>query len=809
MTPSHTTDRKRSLERDTYFEIVNEVLVALGRDRLPARGPQRAVIEVRPSDRVLQILAGPGSGKTEMLVWRVLFELLVNMVPADQVVVTTFTRRAATELQVRVVERCDEFLKACNSRGIQIGDPQVHNLRIGTIHGLCDSLLTEFDSAYLEAGTRLIDEVETALRIARSHRYALGFTGSYPKRLLDRLLDQREFVALFRAAWGEENWPANLMERIDFICSVLDQHLETWIPRCSSGNVPNGVERTHGPQGLTGELVKLQGRWERYLDENHILDFATVQKRFFERQQMLIGRFRHVFVDEFQDSNPIQFAIHTRWLLNPATKLTVVGDDDQAIYRFRGSDIQCFRDLESHCKNVSISYRTETLGVNYRSTRLIVDFSQKFKLSTVLKQLSLSKTITAAPGARSGAPVRLLRGPWDDICSVVAEELDGLGVGRLPKQGQQPPPSAAVLIFSTSEKQGRSWTAPGFVLRTAIEKRGLRVYNPRNKTAGSSESPVAMLLGLISYLIDPVSIAPAGKGGRSIMVWASKGDPSAQMARSVAPTFRINTDHVSFQKKFIKSDGGDIGRPPRTRKPVLDFVDRIRDELSKVPVGQTGRLTLAGFVARTLSLPFFRNTGFDTKLFRQALFTQLLEANIAPTRLSMQSLDQPLQVTKKAGKYEWPERFWNFLNYFGAYLSNNSIDDPDVEAFEEDAVLMITFHQAKGLEFDHVYVAGTGRQPDIAPALRTRLFSGQAIQFSVSGSELRTKDSQTIDLSMADREREVYVAITRAKKSLTILDDRANKTPFMALNPAIDRILSQGKKSKHPAAASVSVLEFV
>src|SRR5262249_49645195 len=158
----------------------------------------------------------------------------------------------------------------------------------------------------------------------------------------------------------------------------------------------------------TGELIKLQGRWERYLDDNHILDFPTIQKRFFERQQMLIGRFQHVFVDEFQDSNPVQFAIHTRWLLSPGTKLTVVGDDDQAIYRCRGSDIECFHGLEPHCKNVSIPYRQETLAINYRSTQSIVGFSQIFKHNTVLQQLSLPKKISAPPSAVKGTPVRLL-----------------------------------------------------------------------------------------------------------------------------------------------------------------------------------------------------------------------------------------------------------------------------------------------------------------------------------------------------------------------------------------------------------------
>ena len=79
-------------------------------------GPERAIICVRPEDQVLQILAGAGSGKTEMLVWRVLYQLLVSGTPSSRVMVTTFTNKAATELSVRVVERSDALLEQARKR---------------------------------------------------------------------------------------------------------------------------------------------------------------------------------------------------------------------------------------------------------------------------------------------------------------------------------------------------------------------------------------------------------------------------------------------------------------------------------------------------------------------------------------------------------------------------------------------------------------------------------------------------------------------------------------------------------------------
>ena len=792
------------VSEEHFFTLMNAVLSNYQKT-IPQSSPQWTAIQVKPSDRVLQILAGPGSGKTEVLVWRVLYELFVNGASPASLLVTTFTRRAAIELEVRLVERADDFMNAAHINGITIADPRVHDVRIGTIHSLCDELLAEYDPSYVESGVQLVDETETLVRMMRANKWALGRTTTA------RVLSIEQLLSLFRPPWNE-SWPASSIDRARLLIYLVAQHTETWLPRCGTSGRKNGIESIAQAPGLTDDLIELQVKWEQYLSEQNILDFGTIQKRFTDQQHLLLDNFHHIFVDEFQDSNPIQFNLHTNWLNNPLCRLTVVGDDDQAIYRFRGSDLGCFKGLEPHCQNNAIAYRLEKLETNYRSSKTIVNFSQQFKFNSALNALSMPKTIQSPSTASHGTPVRLLTGPWNDICALVADELKQLGVGQVPAIDSDDLPSVGILLFSTSERTSKNRTPAAAGMRQALEAQQMRVYNPRAKTAAEADTPIGQLLGLISYLVDPISMAPAGKKNRSVEVFATHENASyAQHALTQQPSFPINVSHSAFQKKFRKAPGSrSLTSTTQEHAQLLDFVDQIRENLTAAnSTNKTARLTLASFVARLLAQPFFRNTGFTIDMFRQSLFTQLLEANIAPTRLTMQSLDQPLDVTNINGKYVWSDRFWGLLHVLGSYIASANLDDPDIEAFEENAVPLITFHQAKGLEFDHVYVASMGREPDVSPALRTALFSGEVVNFQVINGVPATTHQPILDLATADRDRENYVALTRAKQTLTLLlpSDRQDDA-YSRPHPAIDAIFNSLSSRPHQSFPNVTIKEW-
>ena len=388
----------RLLSKGQFFSLVDRVMEENNRSKLPDESPQKRIIEVMPSDRVLQILAGPGSGKTEMIVWRLLYDLMVIGSDPTRTIVTTFTRRAATELIMRASERAEALQNQGQSCGILVPDPQIHNVRIGTIHSLCEQILVDLDENYRENGRTLIDQAETFARMNRNHnKYGLNANGA-----VKRILSNDNLIALFTKPWEDNSRQLSGMRLSKVLLDMIAQHYETWAPRCEVPNVLNGVDQNFPGSTVTSDLIEISNKWSELLDKGMVVDFASIQRLFLNSQSDFIQNFDHVFVDEFQDSNPIQFAIHTKWLSNPSCRLTVVGDDDQALYRFRGSDIACFHGLKPYSEAVGVGYRSEALETNYRSTKTIVEFCQSFKKHTVLNELALRKTVSALSKTSEG-----------------------------------------------------------------------------------------------------------------------------------------------------------------------------------------------------------------------------------------------------------------------------------------------------------------------------------------------------------------------------------------------------------------------
>ncbi len=262
-----------------------------------------------------------------MIVWRVLYELIVRGTPSDRVMVTIYKKGGAW-LTIRVVERSDALLRHARQLGLAASDPRVHNLRIGTIHSLCDSLLAEFVDDYRADGILLIDENETMVRMANHGCFfELGNSQSIApgRRLYDQIHQVNELVSLFRPLGIRQTngRSTNATGRLPlvFIGSTIRA---SWWPRCSDQPTRTVLKIVHNIAGLTDELERAREGWRSYLDRHKILDFSSIQQVFRERQDILTSCLDHVFIDEFQDTNQFSSKIHTRWLNSANLRLPLL-----------------------------------------------------------------------------------------------------------------------------------------------------------------------------------------------------------------------------------------------------------------------------------------------------------------------------------------------------------------------------------------------------------------------------------------------------------------------------------------------------
>jgi DNA helicase-2/ATP-dependent DNA helicase PcrA len=277
--------------------------------------PQRAACE--HGDGSLLILAGPGSGKTRVITHRIAHLVTRCGVRPDEVLAITFTNKAAREMR----ERVERLL------------PDARGLWISTFHALCARLL----------------------------RREIGVLPGYSRDFT--IYDTSDKNQLLKGLVKELGYDAKRFR---------PGAIGGWI-----SNVKNGVEDE--PDGLTGGMegdvfLKVRALYEQRLRENNALDFDDLLLRVLEIfdehpgvRDQYARRFRHVMVDEYQDTNRVQYLL-TRHLASFHGNLAVCGDPDQSIYRWRGADIRNILDFEEDF-GAPVTIKLEQ---NYRSTGRIL-----------------------------------------------------------------------------------------------------------------------------------------------------------------------------------------------------------------------------------------------------------------------------------------------------------------------------------------------------------------------------------------------------------------------------------------------------
>jgi DNA helicase-2/ATP-dependent DNA helicase PcrA len=288
----------------------------------------------------LIIIAGPGSGKTEVMIRRTAYLICEKAISPEAILVVTFTNKAADQLKDRLFEYIGRNLE---------------NMQVSTIHSFCQRMLDEY---------------------CEYHQYGRNY------QVLDEK-GQYLFVYSHLKDLGLDVYArGNLGEFLGNVTSVFNRCTEEIVDYKKFNRY---VERLYNEDKKYEVYFAITNSYPIYLNllsKGKFLDFGNLQKVFYEMLMLnkvalseIQNRFKHIIVDEYQGTNALQDLI-LRTVAKPEDNLCVVGDDDQSIYRFRGATVGNFLEFEQGYRE-NPRFKKVHIRDNFRSTKQIVSCSQK------------------------------------------------------------------------------------------------------------------------------------------------------------------------------------------------------------------------------------------------------------------------------------------------------------------------------------------------------------------------------------------------------------------------------------------------
>lgn len=311
---------------------------------------------VNTIDSNLQIVACAGSGKTTTMVARILNLLKQPGIKPENIVAVTYSKKAAASLKQKIYKEFEKENKSLEG---------LANMYIGTIHGYCYYLLQNYSDDY--KNYELLEDVQTRLFMKRFREDIGIYDVKYHRKKGDPY------------SLAYQGMPNNkLQEAISAYKTFLD------------------IAREYGVEKLDATLKTNIKKYEQCLDSKSKFDYTSIivktlsllEKGYFD--QYITSSVQHLIVDEYQDVNDAQERI-INYFYNKGVQICVVGDDDQTIYHWRGSNLTYIKDFQTRYNNVS----REDLDINFRSSRGITDVARQVIINNrnrLSKQMNSNNT---------------------------------------------------------------------------------------------------------------------------------------------------------------------------------------------------------------------------------------------------------------------------------------------------------------------------------------------------------------------------------------------------------------------------------
>lgn len=713
---------------------------------------------VTHGDGPLLIVAGAGTGKTEVITRRIAWLVATRRARPSEILALTFTDKAAQEMQLRV----DQLV------------PYGYvDTSISTFHAFGDRLIREFAFELgLSPDMRVLSRAEVVVFL-RERLFELGLDAYRPLGDPTRFLGA--LATLFARCRDEDVSRERYLAHAARLATTAAELEAVLAAAPDAGDADRDAAAAAREEAARqAELAQAFGRYSSLLRTNGAIDFGDqvslalgLLRDSAAVRTKVQARYRYVLVDEFQDTNRAQSEI-VALLAERHRNVTVVGDDDQSIYRFRGAAISNILQFRERYRGA----RTVVLRRNYRSFAPILDaahrlirFNDPDRLEV---KVGISKRLVAERAAPDPVPVRHLAfaSPGEEADSIAADIARRIAAGARPR-------AHAVLVRANAEADPilRSLTMAGIPWR----------FSGSSGLYGRPE--VRLLLSVLRAVADPGSSVDV----YGIAASEDYGVPPDDLATVMSAARRRHRGTLEVLEELERQPGSlalsGPGRAALAR--LLADLRRLRDLAHRRPAGEVlyAFLRDSGWLGRLV--------GSDSMAAEEAL------ANIARFFDIIRAQSAILADDRAV-----------FLAPHLATLVESGDDpptgDPDPDI---DAVAVMTVHKAKGLEFPVVFLPGLVADRFPARARRDPL---------ALPVELVDEVLPEGDVHLQEERRLFYVAMTRARDEL-ILTHASEATagaarrisPFVleALDLPSTAISGQGRAAARTAVERIAALE--
>lgn len=709
-----------------------------------------------PASESLFIVAGPGTGKTASLTLRILKLVLVDGVPPQGILATTFTKKAAEELRSRVLGwgfRIIDLLMADTTLSVEQRDfvaaIDINQVRTGTIDSLCEQLLREFRAPGTQPPILVDDFVSSTLML----REGLFGNGRYQDPDLDAFLltlysnggSTYGYFAGAKAKLLKEIWERRFQDQV------------AW-----SNFVNSGSANTRNARQLIDEALTA---YELALRSSGRVDFSLLEDEALQRARSgqlreFTDQLRVVLVDEYQDTNLLQEELYFELASACAGSLVVVGDDDQSLYRFRGATVDLFRDFPARYNaRFGATPQTVFLTNNYRSTKAIVSFVNDYVTLDAAYQavrVASKPTLNHGPMASKGLPVfGMFRDTVQDLAADLSVLLHDVfrGVGYSVPGGDIKRASnggdigdCALLCSSPAEYSASGKPRLPLLLRQELSslRPPIAVFNPRGEDAATVDA-VERFGGLLLECLDPGGTVEGPTNGLSPntrLVFARWRQRAIAFALDPAAPPGL----LQYAQAWANRSPGPGGRQWPESTPLIDLLYALVHYLPELHDDAEGQVYLEMFA---------RQLGACQQVGKFGGRVLTDPSNVGLSDASVREL----------------------LRDFLAPIAEGvvGVDEELMETFPRDRLPVLSIHQAKGLEFPFVVV-------DVGSDFATNSAGQRFKRFPSSGgvpqrledllrasSPLGVSARDERDRAFDDLYRQFFVANSRAQDVLLLV----------------------------------------